>query len=299
MTFGVVVVQDVPWPEWRRRVLEVEALGYDAVHVWDHLVHRTLDDADPLLDSFGVLSAAAAVTSRVRLGTLVASPTLRHPFVLAKQALTLDHVSGGRLDLGIGAAGVLRDYEALGMAPWPKAEQVERFRETVELVLAVSRGETAFSGRHYAGTSMTNAPPAAQRPLPLTLAAHGPRTLRIAAEHATTWNTIAPRDLAPDESLARAASLNESLTRLCIGIDRDPASLRRSVFLGSERWPVRESAAAFAEAVRRFRDAGFDDFVLMYPDHPAEPRVGHGAAAPDIVARVAEVLPLLRSESVS
>ena len=294
VTFGVVVVQDVPWPEWRRRVLEVEGLGYDTVHVWDHLVHRTLDDGDPLLDSFGVLSAAASITSRVRLGTLVASPTLRHPFLLAKQAMTLDHISEGRLDLGIGAAGVLRDYEALGMEPWSKAEQVERFRDTVELVLAVSGGATSFSGTHWSGSSLTNAPPTAQSPLPLTLAAHGPRTMRIAAEHATTWNTIAPRDLSPEESLARAAELNATLSRLCEDVGRDPATLRRSVFLGSKRWPVRTSAEAFADAVSRFREAGFDDFVLMYPDHPAEARVGHGEAAPDIVARVADVLPLLR-----
>lgn len=287
-TFGVVVVQDVPWPEWRRRVLEVEALGYDAVHVWDHLVHRTLSETDPLLDSFGVLSAAASITSRVRLGTLVASPTLRHPLLLAKQALTLDHVSGGRLELGIGAAGVLRDYEVLGMTPWTKAEQVERFRETVETVLAVANG-----------TFLANTPPPAQRPLPLTLAAHGPRTLRIAARHAARWNTIAPRDLPPAESVARAAELNATLTRLAAEEGRDPASISRSVFLGSEQWPVRTSAAAFADAVRRFRDVGFDDFVLLYPDHPAESRVGHGAAAPDIVARVAEVLPDLRAESVS
>lgn len=293
MTFGVVVVQDVPWPEWRRRVLEVEELGYDSVHVWDHLVHRTLDDSDPMLDSFGALSAVAPLTSRVRLGTLVASPTLRHPFVLAKQAMTLDHVSGGRLDLGIGAAGVLRDYEALGLEPWSKAEQVGRFRETVELVLAVSGGATSYDGMYYSGRRLTNRPPDA-RPLPLTIAAHSPRTLRIAAEHATTWNTVAPRDVPRDEALARVAALNAALTRDAEELGRDPAGIRRSVFMGSEHWPVRASAGAFAEAVERFREVGFDDFLMMYPDHPAEPRAGHGPAAADIVARAAERLPGLR-----
>lgn len=294
-TFGVVIVQDVPWPEWRRRALLVESLGYDRLWVWDHLVHRTLDDDDPLLDSFGVLSAAAAVTTTVRLGTLVASPTLRHPFLLAKQALTLDHVSGGRLDLGIGAAGVQRDYEALGIEPWPKAEQVERFRDTVELVLAVSSGEREYAGRHWSGARMTNPPPPAQRPLPLTLAAHGPRTMRIAAQYAARWNTIAPRDLPADESVAQAARRNATLSRLAEEQGRDPAEISRSVFLGSARWPVRSSAAAFAEAVERFGEAGFDDFVLMYPDHPAESRTGHGDAAADIVERVAERLPALRA----
>jgi alkanesulfonate monooxygenase SsuD/methylene tetrahydromethanopterin reductase-like flavin-dependent oxidoreductase (luciferase family) len=296
VTFGVVVVQDVPWPEWRRRVLEVEDLGYDTVWVWDHLVHRTLADSDPLLDSFGLLSAAAAVTSRVRLGTLVASPTLRHPYLLAKLAMTLDHVSDGRLDLGIGAAGVARDYEALGIEPWSKAEQVGRFLDTVECVVAVTGGATSFSGRYWSGSRLSIAPGTTQRPLPLTIAAHGPRTLRIAARYAARWNTIASRDVSPTDALAEAASRNALLTSLAVEEGRDPASIRRSVFLGSEQWPVRRSAGEFAEAVRRFRDAGFDDFVLMYPEHPAEARVGHGAAAPDIVARVGERLAALRQE---
>lgn len=290
MRLSVVVVQDVPWPEWRRRVLEVEALGYDAVYVWDHLVHRTLSDADPLLDAFGVLSAAAAITSSVRLGTLVASPTLRHPYVLAKQAMTLDHVSGGRLDLGIGAAGVLRDYQALGIDPWPKSEQVDRFRETVELVVAVTGGASSYEGRYYSGSALSIAPGTTQRPLPLTIAAHGPRTLRIAAEHATTWNTIAPRDLPANEAVARAAELSKDLDTAAEAVGRDPATIRRSVLLGSEQWPVRRSVDEFADAVGRFGEAGFDECVLVYPDHPAEAALGHGAAAPDIVARVAGAL---------
>ncbi|HVF06017.1 MAG TPA: LLM class flavin-dependent oxidoreductase [Frankiaceae bacterium] len=287
-TYGVVVVQDVPWPEWRRRVLEVDALGYDSVHVWDHLVHRTIADTDPLLDSFGVLSAAAAITSRVRLGTLVASPTLRHPYLLAKQAMTLDHVSGGRLELGIGAAGVLRDYQALGIEPWPKAEQVERFRETVELVVAVTNGATEFRGRHYSGEQLSIAPGTTQRPLPLTLAAHGPRTLRIAATYASTWNTITARDVEPAEALRLAAERAALLDRYAEEAGRDPATIRRSVLMGSNTWPMRRSARDFLDAVERYRELGFDEFLQMYPDHPAEAALGHGEVAADIVRSVAE-----------
>jgi alkanesulfonate monooxygenase SsuD/methylene tetrahydromethanopterin reductase-like flavin-dependent oxidoreductase (luciferase family) len=287
---SVLVVQDVVWPEWRRRLTEVEALGYDAVYVWDHLVHRTVADTDPVLDAFGLLSAAAVLTSELRLGTLVVSPTLRHPFLLAKQAMTLDHVSGGRLDLGIGAAGVLRDYEALGIEPWPKREQVDRFRETVELLVAVTGGATSYEGRYYSGHGLTVAPGTTQRPLPLTIAAHGPRTLRIAAEHATTWTAIAPRDCDADEAVARAAALSGNLDTAATELGRDPATIRRSVLLGSERWPVRRSVEEFVDAVGRFGEAGFDECVLVYPDHPAEAGLGHGAAAPDIVARVAGAL---------
>ena len=82
----------------------------------------------------------------MRLGTMVAAPIFRHPVVLAKQAMTIDQVSGGRMELGIGAAGVLLDYAVLGMEPWSKAEQVSRFRETVEVVDAVLRGATSYDG---------------------------------------------------------------------------------------------------------------------------------------------------------
>lgn len=287
-TYGVVVVQDLPWPEWRRRVLEVEALGYDSVHVWDHLVHRTIADTDPLLDSFGVLSAAASITTGIRLGTLVASPTLRHPYLLAKQAMTLDHVSGGRLELGIGAAGVLRDYQALGIEPWPKAEQVERFRETVELVAAVTNGATEFRGRHYSGEQLSIAPGTTQRPLPLTLAAHGPRTLRIAATYAATWNSVTARDVEPAEALRLAKERADLLDRYATEAGRDPATIRRSVLLGSNRWPARRSAGDFLDAVERYLELGFDEFLLMYPDHPAEAAIGHGEVAADIVRSVAE-----------
>ena len=289
-TLGVVVVQDVPWPEWRRRVLECEELGYASVHVWDHLVHRTLADTDPLLESFALLGAAAAMTSRIRLGTLVASPTLRHPYLLAKQAMTVDHVSGGRLELGIGAAGVLRDYQALGIEPWPKAEQVERFRETVELVVAVSEGAASYAGRHYAGEQLSIAPGFTQRPLPLTLAAHGPRTLRIAARYATTWNSITARDLPRAEALAVAKERSALLSRYAEEAGRDPATIRRSLLMGSADWPVRRSARDFAEAVEAYAELGFDEFLLMYPDHPAEAAIGHGAVSPGIVTEVAELL---------
>jgi alkanesulfonate monooxygenase SsuD/methylene tetrahydromethanopterin reductase-like flavin-dependent oxidoreductase (luciferase family) len=161
--------------------MEVERLGYDGVYVWDHLVHRTQEPTDPLYDGLTLLAGAAGVTSRVRLGTLVASPTLRHPVLLAKQAMTLDHLSGGRVELGIGAAGVLLDYQVLGMEPWSKAEQVQRFWETVEVVDSTLRGETSYRGERWSGEGITMAPGSVQAPrLPLTLAAHGPKTLAIA-----------------------------------------------------------------------------------------------------------------------
>jgi alkanesulfonate monooxygenase SsuD/methylene tetrahydromethanopterin reductase-like flavin-dependent oxidoreductase (luciferase family) len=295
---GVLVVQNLPWPAWRDRVVEVEQLGYDGVYVWDHLVHRTQEPSDPLFDGLTLLAAASQVTSRVALGTLVASPTLRHPVLLAKQAMTLDNLCDGRLELGIGAAGVLLDYQVLGMEPWSKAEQVQRFRDTVEVVDAVLRGATSYDSSYGSGSGVTMAPGSVRSPrLTLTLAAHGPKTLALAGQYADIWNTMTLRDLPADEVLAQTAARARLLDQAALDAGRDPASIRRSVLIGSQDWPALRSPQAFREAVLRYAEIGVTEVVLIHPDHPAEVKVAHGEAAPGIVRRLAEeVLPDLRAE---
>ena len=294
----VVVVQNLLWPAWIGRVLEVEALGYDGVWVWDHLVHRTQERTDPLHEGLTLLAAAAVATSTVRLGTLVASPVLRPPLLLAKQAMTVDQVSGGRLDLGIGAGGSLLDSAALGIEQPTPAELAERFEDAVGLVDAVLRGESSFAGQAVRGEGMAIAPGPVQSPRPpLVLAAHGPRTLRVAGRYADVWNTLTDRDLEPQEVLDRAAARSRLLDEAAREAGRDPSEIRRSVLIGSDRWPVLTSPAAFRDAVLRYAEIGFTDVVLMHPDHPAEVRVGHGPAAPGIVRQLAEdVIPGLRAE---
>ena len=294
----VLVVQNLPWPRWLERVREVEELGYDGVWIWDHLVHRTQEPSDPLYEAFTLLGAAAALTSRVRLGTLVASPLLRSPLLLAKSAMTVDQVSGGRFELGIGAGGSLLDGAALGL-PVPSGPGLaERFEQTVELVDAVLRGGSSYDGSVVSGSGMAIAPGPVQSPrLPLVLAAHGPRTLRLAGRLADTWNTLTTQDLEPDEVLALAASRAAQLDEAARAAGRDPATIRRSVLIGSVRWPVLASTAAFREAVLRYAELGFTDVVVMHPDHPAHARAGHGEADPHIVRRIAEdLLPGLRAE---
>jgi alkanesulfonate monooxygenase SsuD/methylene tetrahydromethanopterin reductase-like flavin-dependent oxidoreductase (luciferase family) len=295
---GVLLVQNLPYDRWRARVLEIEQLGYDGIYVWDHLVHRTQQPTDPLFDGLTLLAAAAEFTSRLRLGTLVASPTIRHPVLLAKQAMTLDNVSGGRMELGIGAAGVLLDYQVLGMQPWSKAEQVQRFRETVEVVDATLRGATSYDGEHWSGDGVTMAPGSVQSPrLPLTLAAHGPKTLAIAGRYADCWNTMTLRGMPPEEVLEQTAERARLLDEAAREAGRDPASIRRSVLIGSDDFPALSSPTAFREAVLRYAEIGVREVVLVAPDHPAEVKVAHGPAAPGIVRRIAEeVLPALRAE---
>ena len=297
---GVVVVQNLPWSRWRERVLQVEALGFDAVYVWDHLVHRTQQPTDPLFDGMTALAAAAEFTSTIRLGTMVAAPVFRHPAVLANQAMTLDQISGGRLELGIGAGGALLDYEALGLEPRDNGELVARFIETVEMVAAILRGADRYEGAHYRGARITVAPGPVQQPRPpLTIAAHGDRTLRLAARYADVWNSITTRGAAKNEVLRLAASRNRSLDEHAQECGRDPESIRRSVLIGSDDWPALKSIDAFRDAVLAYREIGITDIVLIHPDHPAEHLVGHGEAAPDIVRRIGEALPDLRAETAS
>ncbi|GAC1611593.1 MAG: LLM class flavin-dependent oxidoreductase [Mycobacteriales bacterium] len=300
LRIGVLVVQNLPYDRWRRRVLDLEQLGYDGVYVWDHLVHRTQEPTDPLFDGLTLLAAAAEFTSRLRLGTLVASPTIRHPVLLAKQAMTIDNASGGRMELGIGAAGVLLDYQVLGMEPWSKTEQVQRFRETVEVVDATLRGAASYDGERWSGQGVTMAPGSVQRPrLPLTLAAHGPKTLAIAGRYADCWNTMTLRDLPPSEVLSQTASRARLLDDAAREAGRDPSSIRRSVLIGSRDWPVLSSPQLFRQAVLRYAEIGISEIVLAHPDHPAEDKMAHGYAAPGIVRRLAEdVLPALRDELV-
>src|SRR5205814_506440 len=130
---------------WKR----FEAAGFDSVWNCDHF-QRPSDPGGPHLDSWTILAAVAACTSRVRLGVLVSSNTFRHPALLAKQAVTVDHISGGRLEIGIGTGWVKEEHDRFGIPFPPAPEIVDRFQEAVEIVDALMRQDvTSYDGRYY------------------------------------------------------------------------------------------------------------------------------------------------------
>jgi alkanesulfonate monooxygenase SsuD/methylene tetrahydromethanopterin reductase-like flavin-dependent oxidoreductase (luciferase family) len=295
LRFGCVVLQNQPAERLVQRWREVEALGFDSLWIADGLGSRWRPDW-PWLDGWTCLGAMARETSRIRIGSLVSSIALRPPAALAKQAVTVDRLSGGRLELGVGAGGSPLDDELVGVPPWPAGERGSRFREYVQALDALLRGE-AYSGQWYAAPGTRLEPPPVQSPRPpLTIAASRPGSIRLAAEHGDAWNTMGGRGLSAAEGLTAVREQSRLLTEACAAVGRDAAGIRRSL-LYHESWIAAEpfsSEAAFRDFVDvNRRQAGIDEFVFHYPPEEWGRRTRVERGLLEHLAR--DVLPELRS----
>jgi alkanesulfonate monooxygenase SsuD/methylene tetrahydromethanopterin reductase-like flavin-dependent oxidoreductase (luciferase family) len=263
---GCVVVQARPVSELRRDWRLIEDAGFHTLWVWDHLM--AYPKMGVLLEAWTTLAAMAMSTSRIRIGPLVANITYRNPAVFAKEAISVDHLSGGRLELGIGAAGTRTDDALVsGVDEWPTRERVERFGEFVEMVSRLTSGESdSYGGRHYRSDRFARGPWPVQPRIPLTIAAHGMKTLRIAARHADTWNVSAGFGRNFDDLIGFLHENNARLDEFAAAAGREPGSIRRSLLIGAsgafEWW---KSAGALDEFVGRVGDAGTRDLVFAYP----------------------------------
>ena len=288
MRVGVVILPEHPWAtaveQWRR----VEDLGFDHAWTYDHLAWRDLRDG-PWFGAIPTLTAAATATSTLRIGTLVASPNFRHPVSFARELVTLDDVSGGRLELGLGAGGQGWDATVLGHEPWSLAERTARFVEFVDLLDDLLRQpETTFDGRYYRALEARTYPGCVQQPrVPFAIAATGPRSMHVAAKHASTWVTTGARS--PDGSLLGrdagaevVAGQIHLLEGACSEIGRDPASIARLVLTGPELDAGLRSPAEFAETKAAYAAVGVTDLVVHWP-RPSEPYAGD----PSILERIA------------
>ena len=280
--FGICVDQNLSWPDTLERWQLFERWGFDTVWDCDHFVQPSRPDG-PYLEGWTLLAALAARTERIRIGVLVSSNTFRHPALLAKQAVTVDHVSNGRLELGLGAGWYLPEHEMFGIEFGETRQRVERFREAVELVDRLLRtdADVSFEGRHYRARNAHFLPGPLQKPRPpLTLGAHGPRMLGICARYADTWNSHG--------TVSEISERNQILDEHCARIGRDPESIRRSLYYWvprSEDDPWR-SPDAFLDVIGRYREVGVNEFIL---DHPRDDQL-------DVCERVAaDLLPRLRA----
>lgn len=276
LRFGIVAAQRAAWPELVARYREAEALGFDVISAVDHF-YGLLDVEDPTHEALTALAGLALVTERIRLGIMVVGNTYRNPAFLLKQAVTVDHISGGRLDFGVGAGWLEREHEAYGFELPPPRERVDRFAEALEIWDLLQRNErTTYDGVHYQLLDAPFAPKPLQRPrLPLLIGASKPRMLRLVAQHADIWNTIG--------SPAETGATNARLDELCREVGRDPAAIMRSVSVPME---ALDSVDAFATAIEAYRAVGFTDFQIPWPRTPTN----H-----DVLRRAArEVIPGMR-----
>ena len=182
------------WQEMLDDFTLAEELGFDHAWLVDHLLDTDGPPEHPCHEAWTLLAALAARTSRIRLGVLVSSNTFRHPAVLLKEAVTVDHVSGGRLILGFGTGWHEDEHRRYGIPLPPAAERVDRFEEALEVLDRLQAGgPVTFRGRFYTLDEAQLQPPPVQRPrIPLLIAAHRPRMLAIAARHATSGTPSRP-----------------------------------------------------------------------------------------------------------
>jgi alkanesulfonate monooxygenase SsuD/methylene tetrahydromethanopterin reductase-like flavin-dependent oxidoreductase (luciferase family) len=269
MRVGVVMLPTDPWPETVQRARRLERLGYDHLWTYDHLSwrryrERTWHAAIPWL------TGLAGATSGIRLGTMVASPNFRHPLTLAKEVTTLDHVSGGRITLGLGAGGIGFDATVFGHALLTPGERVDRLEEFVAIVDCLLREPVvSHDGPHYTIDEARMIPGCVQQPrVPLAVAAGGPRTLAIVARYADAWITYGDtservRTAAETERVVREQALR--LGDAAVAIGRDPGTIDRIYMAGNGEERPLASIETFREMAGRYRELGFTDFVFHHP----------------------------------
>jgi alkanesulfonate monooxygenase SsuD/methylene tetrahydromethanopterin reductase-like flavin-dependent oxidoreductase (luciferase family) len=281
LRFGICVDQNLTWEKTVERWRLFDELGFDSAWDCDHYLQPSRPTG-PYFEAWTLLAALANATSRIRIGVLVSCNTFRHPYLLAKEAATVDHISNGRLEFGLGAGWYEPEHLMLG-APMPEpAELVGRFKEAVEICDSLFRNDvTTYDGRYYQLKEAPFRPAALQKPRPpFTLGAHGPRMLGIVARHADAWNSFGTTD----QIRERNAILDEK----CAAIGRDPGEIRRSLYYwvpraAADPW---SSPDAFADVVGRYREVGIGEFIL---DHPSDEQLG-------VLEQVAtDLLPGLRS----
>ena len=256
MRIGLDVAQhQLLWPELAERVRFAESAGFDGAWVFDHFSPLYGDPNGPCLEGWTLLAGLAAITSRIRLGVLVTGITYRHPSVLATEAITVDHISNGRLELGMGAAWHQPEHEALGIPFPPIRERAERLEEGVQVIrLLMTKDRASFSGRHYHLRNASYHPRPVQRPHPpIWIGASGEQLmLPIVARQADAWHAFGS-----DQSMVRKSRLLDDLAEKA---GRDPKAILRSASLSLSRpWDqVRRRAA-------QLREAGFGYAIAEWP----------------------------------
>jgi alkanesulfonate monooxygenase SsuD/methylene tetrahydromethanopterin reductase-like flavin-dependent oxidoreductase (luciferase family) len=277
LRFGIVILPEDRWSVTRDYWCAAEDYGFDHVWTYDHLTWRMFRD-QAWFGAIPTLTAAALVTSRIRIGTLVASPNFRHPVPFAKELMTLDDIAGGRLTLGIGAGGEGWDATALGQTEWSAGERADRFEEFVTLLdKLLAQPQTNHTERFYAAVEARALPGCVQHPrVPFAVAAGGPRGMRLAARFGTSWVTLDDRGKEEEQI--------ERLETICHEAGRAFESLEKLVLTGFLKNPL-GSVSEFEDTAERYAEAGFTDLVIHWP-RASEPFRGDRSVLERIAADI-------------
>lgn len=266
--FGIVILQDQRWQQSARRWQLAEEYGFDHAWTYDHLGWRDLVDG-PWFDAVPTLTAAATVTSRIGLGTLVASPNFRHPVSFARQLTALDDISAGRFILGLGAGAGSPSFDAavLGGPPLSPRQRSDRFAEFTQLLDRLLREDhVTWRGEYYQAVDARNLPGCVQRPrLPFVVAANGPRAIGLAARFGEGWVTTGDRSGGLEAWWQSVADAAGRLEATLAAAGREPGQVRRYLSLDASGTFALTSAAYFDDAVGRAAELGFTDVITHWP----------------------------------
>lgn len=311
LRFGVHAgPQHVSYADYTHLWKTVEHLGYDWVSVFDHFIPIQTDPEGPCFEGPTLLAALAAQTSRIRCGILVVGNTYRHPAVLANIAATIDHISGGRLEWGIGAGWWEMEHHEYHIPFYTTGRRIRALGETAKIQkLLWSQHRTTFQGRYYQLTDALCEPKPVQNPLPLWVGGQGEQlTLRVVAESADGWNTF----LMP---LDRYRHKLDVLAEHCHAVGRDPRDIRKSLvvqaLIGRTETEVRERAERVARARNTTVEALRGQAIIGTPEQAAQQLLPYvelgvgdlilGARAPydyDLLQLfIEQVAPLVRKEA--
>ncbi|MFL5798463.1 MAG: TIGR03560 family F420-dependent LLM class oxidoreductase [Actinomycetota bacterium] len=268
MRFGLKVNQHhLDWPTLRSRVRIAEDHGFTGAWIFDHFKSMDGPGGGPCMEAWTLLAALAESTERIRLGAMVTGVTFRHPSVLAAEAVTVDHVSNGRLDVAMGAASFEQEHRELGIAFPGDRERTERLEEAVQVVrMLMTEDDATFAGRHYHLEGATYRPRPVQRPHPpIWIGAGGDRaTIPIAARRADAWHCFSPF-----EELQHKLRVFDDASRRA---GRDPSGILKATNLSIDE--PRDEVLRRVEALGAL---GFEYLVVPWPDG-GEARVEEFAA---------------------
>jgi len=272
MKFGAWLDVTNPWHELVDVGRECERLGYDGLWLSDHFMPNLGDIRGPWQECWTSLAGLAALVPRVKIGSLVAGNTLRHPAVLAKQVAQVDIISGGRCILGIGAGYFEGEHQAYGIELGTIGERHRKLVEAVQIIRSLFEQElTTFEGRYYRLKDAPLAPKPVQERLPILIGGRGEKVmLGIVARYADAWNIGAQPEV--------AARVNRVLDEHCERVGRDPKTILRTVCTsvvisqdpqelarvrGGRGWPTAGSVEEVRDVIGRYREAGFDEVIIL------------------------------------